>query len=387
LLTNASETAILNIEPSFPKACIRTLAPKDWHAPVVHSECSLHQLSPYIGKLKSSIAADIIRSFTDPGDLIADPFCGAGTVALEAKLAGRKAFASDISPYAYILTHGKLNAPRDLTKALAEVEDLLEEAEQLAAPDLRSVPQWVRAYFNPRTLKEALSFVAVCKLHKNTFALSCLLGILHHQRPGFLSYPSSHLVPYLRTKRFPVDAHPELYDYRPLRPRLLNKVSRAYKRVPARYQMQSTVIQSAIEDVALPQKVDAVITSPPYMNALDYGRDNRLRLWFIDPTAAENIDCNTPSNITSFFDVMSLVAQKAGKSLKRGGYCILVVGEAVSRTSFGRTANASIGAFTTAARNFEVIMNVEDLIPDVRRARRDCHGVKGENIIVLRKVN
>jgi hypothetical protein len=121
------------------------------------------------------------------------------------------------------------------------------------------------------------------------------------------------------------------------------------------------------------------------MNALDSCRDNRLRLWFIDPTAAENIDCSTPSNISSFSDVMSLFAKKANKSLKVGGYCILVVGEAVSRTNFGRTADASIEAFTTDGRDFEVIINVEDLIPDVRRARRDCHGVKGENIIVLRK--
>jgi hypothetical protein len=43
-----------------------------------------------------------------------------------------------------------------------------------------------------------------------------------------------------------------------------------------------TFRQSAVEHLTLPLHFDALITSPPYMNALDYGRDNCLRLWFID---------------------------------------------------------------------------------------------------------
>jgi hypothetical protein len=117
-----------------------------------------------------------------------------------------------------------------------------------------------------------------------------------------------------------------------------------------------------------------------------YGRDNRLRLWFIDPEAAAVIGDSTPTNISDFSEVMSLVAKKVGRSLIVGGYCVVVVGEAVTRTVFGRTAKASIEAFTSANQDFEIVMNVEDAIPDVRRARRDCRGVKGENIIVLRKV-
>ena len=57
-----------------------------------------------------------------------------------------------------------------------------------------------------------------------------LLGILHHQRPGFLSFPSSHLVPYLRSRKYPRKMFPEMYSYRELRPRLLAKIMRSYKR-------------------------------------------------------------------------------------------------------------------------------------------------------------
>jgi len=42
------------------------------------------------------------------------------------------------------------------------------------------------------------------------------------------------------------------------------------------------VLQKSIFDKYAPvESIDAVITSPPYMDALDYARDNRLRLWFL----------------------------------------------------------------------------------------------------------
>jgi hypothetical protein len=78
-------------------------------------------------------------------------------------LAGRRVFASDLSPYAYALTHAKLNAPHTLDAAVHQIETLLEESAASATPDLRAVPRWVRAYFNPRTLKEAISFSNVCQ--------------------------------------------------------------------------------------------------------------------------------------------------------------------------------------------------------------------------------
>ena len=49
-------------------------APPHWAEPCTHQECSLHQLSPYIGKLKSSIAQDLILKYSKPGELVADMF-------------------------------------------------------------------------------------------------------------------------------------------------------------------------------------------------------------------------------------------------------------------------------------------------------------------------
>src|SRR5881394_3892202 len=67
-------------------------APARWKRPCAHTECSLHQLSPYIGKIKSTIAGELIDRYTSPRDLVADPFSGAGTIPFEAVLRGRRAF-------------------------------------------------------------------------------------------------------------------------------------------------------------------------------------------------------------------------------------------------------------------------------------------------------
>jgi len=89
----------------------------DWAPSCVKSECSLHQLSPYIGKLKRSIASFLVQHYSKAGDLVIDPFCGAGTVPLEAVCQGRKVFAVDHSAYAAVLTVGKLSAPSTTAEA------------------------------------------------------------------------------------------------------------------------------------------------------------------------------------------------------------------------------------------------------------------------------
>src|SRR5437868_4935627 len=94
---------------------------RGWHPSSSGQECTFHQLAPYIGKLKSSVANALVREYSSPGGLVFDPFCGSGVVPLEALALGRGALASDISPYAVILSRGKMFAPADLPTALEDV--------------------------------------------------------------------------------------------------------------------------------------------------------------------------------------------------------------------------------------------------------------------------
>jgi putative RNA methylase family UPF0020 len=346
----------------------------------------LHQLSPYIGKLKSSIARDLVATYSKPGELVADPFSGSGTIPLEALLQERSAFAADISPYAKVLCQAKLKAPASVEDALQQAEDVLNLSSALPDPDLRKVPLWVRQFFHPQTIKEAIKFATICKRDKYYFLFACFLGILHHQRPGFLSYPSSHLVPYLREKKYPRDQFPDLYQYRELCPRLTAKIRRAYKRGPEiPINGNATYNHCSIEKLNLPESIDCLITSPPYMNALDYNRDNRLRLWFIDPGYSSADENEIIKKKESFKEAMRLLAKKVNTSLKSKGYCIIIVGERIANRPGTHLSNFVCKTISEYAPLLKLQMIMEDDIPDIRRSRRDYKGTKTEHFLVFQK--
>ena len=311
-------------------------------------------------------------------------FCGSGTVPLEAARLGRRVFASDASIYATTLTKGKLLAPYDSESALSEVEQVLRRAESLPLPDLRSTPQWVRGFFHSHTLKEVLRLCKLLRNERRYFLLSSLLGILHHQRPGFLSFPSSHLVPYLRSKKYPRTIYPNLYKYRPIAPRLQAKVERMLKRPPIVAMRESidAIRKSSVESVKLPAEIDCVITSPPYMNALDYGRDNRLRLWFLDEENLEFVDQRT--RLRAFENTMRAVAKQLQEKVRKGGYCIFVVGDQLTYSG-ELPSEELVKIFAAHATTLRLCRVIFDVIPDVRRSRRRLAGVKNENILVFRK--
>lgn len=363
------------------------LAPR-WEKSCTNTESTLHQLSPYIGKLKSSIAQDLILNYSPPGGLVVDPFAGSGTVLLEAVRLGRRAFGVDISPYAALLSRAKLSAPITLEDALKKAEKILEAARLRSSPDRRKIPSWVKEFFHPRTLHETINFAQECKEQNDDFLFACMLGILHHQRPGFLSYPSSHLTPYLRDKKFPKNEFPNLYEYRALEPRLIDKVKRAYKRknfviAPGQY----SFIEGNADAITFPQQVDCFITSPPYMNALDYGRDNRLRLWFIDKAKAGLIDNAQSQQRNGFQTLMAGFAQQVVNSLVSNGYCIVIVGDQTRRGTRYPLSVAVQETFSSYAPELSLVGTVVNSIPDIRRARRDYRGVRTENFLIFKKKN
>lgn len=375
----------LRDEPIVTHGDLSNLVPT-WEKSCTSTESTLHQLSPYIGKLKSSIAHDLIQNYSAPGGLVADVFAGSGTVLLEAVKMGRRAFGVDSSPYAALLSRAKLSAPNALDEALSRASRRLEAAALRPAPDRRKIPVWVRNFFHPNTLSEVVNFAKECKEQGDDFLLACMLGILHHQRPGFLSFPSSHLTPYLRDKKFPRDEFPQLYQYRELAPRLLAKIERTYKRKDFIVSSDSyAFVEGTTESVPFPVGISCLITSPPYMNALDYGRDNRLRLWFIDKAKAELIDNAQSQQRDGFESLMATVAKQAAESLVHNGYCIVIVGDQIKRGAKYPLSTVVQNTFSTHAPSLNLTQTIVNSIPDIRRARRDHRGVRTENFLIFKK--
>lgn len=357
----------------------------EWTGSAWQTESTLHQLSPYIGKTKSSMAASLVAEFTKTDDVVYDPFSGCGSIAFESWLAGRHVIANDLSPYASLLTRAKLFPYRSLDQALRDLKRISERvARRRTEPDLRTVPPWVRRFFHRETLRETLTWTNVLRKERLWFLLACLMGILHHQRPGFLSFPSSHTVPYLRLKKFPRSRFPKLYEYRSLEDRLEAKVRRAFRRVPdLDFALRRRCYSTGADILTLSQQVGTVLTSPPYMRQLDYGRDNRLRLWFLGCDDWESLDQAVSPGEQEFLELMDRSFRRWRSILKPNGYCVLIIGDACSRE--GRTNLPTLVArIATENAGYSLVSRHTDAIPNERRVRRGIVGSSSETILVLR---
>ena len=149
------------------RACVRHVATPlrlesdVWTGAVSHTEWTFHQLSPYIGKTKSSMASTLVQEFTQPGDTVYEPFSGCGSIAFESWVAGCNVVANDLSPYARLLTQAKLFPYQSHDQALGDLRRASGAVAQAPRPDLRAVPKWVRQFFHSETLREILVWTAV----------------------------------------------------------------------------------------------------------------------------------------------------------------------------------------------------------------------------------
>lgn len=358
-----------------------------WEGCFNSRESSIHQLAPYVGRMKSGMARVLIEEFSHERDVVLDPFCGSGVVPCEALLAGRHAIGNDLNLYAYVLTKGKLSAPSTHAQAIARAIRALDEAAEHTIA-LSEIPDWVKSFFHPKTLEEAVALARVLRQRRDYFLLACLLGILHHVRPGFLSYPASHLVPYLRAKKYPRQDFPDMYRYRPVRPRLLAKIDRAYRRFePPNPALRRVVLrENAMSLSCESDSVDAVISSPPYYGALDYGRDNRLRLWFLGVDDYRKIDIKLTSNEKVYVPEMTRAVGEILRVLKPGKCAALVLGD-YNRNGRSKDSGTAIieivkGNYSSAATADRVLV---DEVPDERRTRRRTQTTKQESVVLIRK--
>ena len=99
-----------------------------------------HQIHPYPAKLLPHIANFFVRasSLCKPGKTVLDPFCGSGTVALEASLAGANPIVADANPFALLVTKVK-TTPYDIPDLIATAHELRARISRLRTADPISV--------------------------------------------------------------------------------------------------------------------------------------------------------------------------------------------------------------------------------------------------------
>lgn len=92
---------------------------------------AIYNMHTYWSKKPHDAIRQYVRHYTEPGDLVLDPFCGSGGTALAALMEGRKAIAIDRSPAATFITKNYCT-PVDVD----ELKEAFEELKEKVKPEI-----------------------------------------------------------------------------------------------------------------------------------------------------------------------------------------------------------------------------------------------------------
>lgn len=339
----------------------------------------LHHLSPYAGRMTPQIAHWLIRIFSKTDDVILDPFCGIGTIPLEANMLGRNSIGFDLNPYAYLIASAKMER-RKIDRHIKYLSNLeIVPNKNL----LKSVPEWVHVYYNKKTLIELLTIIEFLKKRNETFLLGCLIGVAQGHRIGHISKPSALTLPYR-----PNPDDPGIY--KEVMPRLINKIKRMYKDgfedIPSGTIKKADARKMTLKD----NSVDCVISSPPYLDNLDYVNANRLRLALMGvfEEKAKKLSLKLKYRKEPYLKMMNDVCAEISRVLKPKHYCVLVIGDVHNKKDTIITTELLHSTFLE--NNLQVIDEVADAIPFNRSVQRTVRmknstlNPRMDRIIILR---
>lgn len=349
------------------------------------------------GSFPLRTAYNLLEEYDGRSCVVFDPFCGKGTTLLAARMLGHPTYGMDIAPEAVICSLAKL--------ADVELEDVFEYIKGL--PDSSShyaAPVSVRRFFHPSTLGQILS-IRDRLLHDSKskdkkrrsnalFTLACLLGILHGHASFSLSISSAHaysMAP-AYVARFAAE-HGLKRPVRDVKSCLIKKVSRCLS-VPLPKPVLFDVRRgSALHcSTVFPEligKVNLILTSPPYLNAQTYAKDNWLRLWLLGyDYKSLRQDYIETGSVQNYRDYMVSVFKELYLMLKSGGRLICIAGDVRLKNGKGTSGdNGSIFATGTflakLCRSKEIGLKVEKYekhrVPSIYRYFHSLSGSNGHS--------
>jgi hypothetical protein len=118
-----------------------------------------HGFHSYPGRMHPVIARRCMEHYTSKRDVVLDPFCGSGTVLIEAVAQGRDAVGVDLNPLAIRLATVKcwLWTPRERESLLAHAEQVEQRSlqrVQTRTPIRADLPPGELKWYEPHVLKE-----------------------------------------------------------------------------------------------------------------------------------------------------------------------------------------------------------------------------------------
>lgn len=254
---------------------------------------SLHEVS-YRACFKPQLPRFFIERFSQPGDWVFDPYMGRGTTLLEAAFLGRVPVGCDINPLSQALLGPRLTPPR-----LSEVE------ERLAGIDWETphqLPEDLLVFYHPTTLQHLCALRHYLQNHRldevdrwiQMVALTRLAG----HSPGFFSVytlPPNQAVS-LESQRRINEKRKQVPPPRDVGELILRKsrsllahLTEAERKTLWNQAAHARLFTASSEQpLAIPsRKLALVITSPPFLDVVDYALDNWLRCWFLGLGASQ----------------------------------------------------------------------------------------------------
>lgn len=273
-----------------------------------------HYLFRFPAKFHAPVVAALFEQFTEPSDVVLDPFVGSGTALVEGVLLDRECIGVDIDPVAVAVSRAKTrrydveDVGRAGDRLLAALEPLdrgPEEYLRLAFDDLSAdeladtlarEELWVPAIPNLEHWFRRYVIVDLARIHrqvlrrradKATKALLLLLfGSIVRNASNADPVPVSGLE--VTSHMLRLDEEGRVVDPFALMRKAVRRGIVAVEAWVAALQDRDAPLvlegDATTEVAGLPAKVDAVITSPPYHNAVDYYRRHQLEMFWLGMT-------------------------------------------------------------------------------------------------------
>ncbi|RQD76974.1 MAG: site-specific DNA-methyltransferase, partial [Candidatus Syntrophonatronum acetioxidans] len=299
---------------------------------------SLQEIS-YRACFKPQLPRFFIELLTEGGDRVYDPFSGRGTTVVEAGLLGRQVISNDINPLSRILCQ-----PRFFVPTLAGIARRLSEIpldKNLKADFDLSM------FFHPETEGEIVSLQRYLQARKeegledslDSWIRMVATNRLTGHSPGFFSVytlPPNQAV----SARRQVKINEKRGQKPPYRDtlKIIQKKSRSLiknlspregKNLKKAGATAWFLEKDAGETHEIPgDSVQLTVTSPPFLDVVQYSKDNWLRCWLngIDTQEVEK-KITMARSLEEWSAVMEKVFRELYRITRRGGWVAFEVGE------------------------------------------------------------
>ena len=257
---------------------IETLSNGDWDFHKENTQQHLHAIHSYPARFIPQIPNKAIRTWTNPGEVVLDPFCGCGTTLLESVILGREAIGIDNNAVACLISRAKVADYTDedikiLTDFLSKIDEKLSTlSKPLELPEYHNVSYW----FSDDALKDLGKIKAIINQlpeKPGAFAMAIFSAIIVR-----VSNQDSD-TRYARIKK----SYDQGNAIEWFKSRLVDALKRL-KAIATLSKAQAVVhcIDGRDLSVIPDGSVNLIVTSPPYINAYDYHKYHRHRLHWID---------------------------------------------------------------------------------------------------------